>query len=104
MTTCVWKMFRRDKQGKLRTLYCGWNGSRTLPVGGWLKAEKKMANEHGPNYLTGWHCFLSKEDAEKYRKRFKIPVELIQIKAKNLRPKWSGKALLADFIQLTKEK
>lgn len=57
--------------GDVKTLFHGLNGSRTLPLNKWLKAEKKMVQDgKGTMYLSGFHIMQSLEDSIEYLKRF----------------------------------
>jgi len=94
------------KNGKYTTLYHGINRSKSLPVGKWIIAEKKMVTDCGKGepYLSGLHVFLNKEIAEKYLKRFRSnkPRIIIVCEAKGLRRKPSNENVyLADRIKLT---
>jgi len=93
------------KNGKYTTLYHGINRSKSLLVGKWIIAEKKMVTDCGKGepYLSGIHIFLDKEIAEKYLKRFRSnkPRVIIECLTKGLRKKPSNsKVYLADRIKL----
>ena len=58
--------------GDVKTLFHGLDGSRTLPMNKWLKAEKKMVQDgKGTMYLSGFHIMQSLEDSLEYIKRFR---------------------------------
>jgi len=91
------------KNGGYTTLYHGINKSKSLPVGRWIIAEKKMVTDCGKGdpYLSGIHVFLDREIAEKYLKRFRSnkPRIIIACDAKGLRKKPSNeKVYLADSV------
>lgn len=60
------------QDGKARTLFHGINGSKTIPMNEWVKADKKMASDgtRGTRYLTGWHLLPTKEECVEYLQRF----------------------------------
>ncbi len=67
--------------GNIRTLFHGLDGSRTVPTGKWLKAERKLGSDGTGKrkYFTGWHVLLSKADAEEYLKVFTTRLHLLKI-------------------------
>ncbi len=91
--------------GEYKTLFHGVNGSRVLPIGTWIKADRKWAGEGGTKYWTGFHVLLSKAKAKKYFKKFtdeKKTRVIVKCHAQNLRPKESSKGLvfLADDLMV----
>lgn len=61
--------------GKVKSLFHGTNGSRTLPIGEWIKADKKIVfdGSHGTQYRSGFHFLWDLEEAQAFfDKRFKI--------------------------------
>ena len=70
----------RQRRGVVITLMRAWKGTRVLPMGQWLKAERKLGREgSGRQYWTGWHCFEDEATAKKYLYRFKRPEEIFII-------------------------
>ena len=53
---------------KIKTLFHGVNGSRTVSCNKWIEADCKQGRDGSGErwYLTGWHTLPTKEDAEKY--------------------------------------
>jgi hypothetical protein len=70
--TPVYKIVEYDRStGKIRTLFHGNNGSRTLPQYVWLPAEPKIVHDGGTRYIAGWHVFLKRRAAAHYMRLFK---------------------------------
>ena len=93
------------KDYKFKFLFHGVNGTRTLNFDTWVKAERKWAGEGGNKYWTGFHVLLSRENAEKYFKRFTDESKtriIVKCLARNLTPKASSKGLvyLAEEIMM----
>ncbi len=59
-------------RGSIKTLYHGYRGSRVLPVGKWIQAERKAVRKGNKNYLSGWHVFLNSDAAHRFLKKLKI--------------------------------
>lgn len=60
--------------GKVKSLFHGTSGSRTLPVGEWIKADKKMVHDgsHGIPYRSGFHFLWGLAEAQDFfEKRFR---------------------------------
>jgi hypothetical protein len=60
--------------GKLKTLFHGNHGSRTLPQWTWIKAqvrENAVDGGSGPEYRSGFHVMSTLAEAKAYLKRFK---------------------------------
>ena len=104
-TVNVWRIIEKHERG-IKTLFHGVNGSRVLPQGRWIKAEKKWGSEGvgGRKYITAFHCLDSKENMVKFSKKFRIRKNryIIPILAKGLRKKRGSVALLADEIFIPK--
>ncbi len=76
----------------LRTLFHGWNGSRTMPQKQWLKAQEKLVKDGTQNtsYMSGWHVFLFLDDCAEYKDKFTDRPELlrcVRCKVRDVRPK-----------------
>ena len=92
----------------IKTLFHGVNRTRILPINSWLKADKKIRKDgsNGKEYLTGFHCFKSKEKAIKFMNRFRTNKNriIVECKAKGLRQKPTNQnVFLADEIYINKE-
>jgi len=87
-----------DKATKIfKTLFHGINGSRTMPFDTWIKADRKWAGEGGSKYWTGFHVILSRENCEKYFKRFTDESKtrvIIECLARKLTPKESSRGIV----------
>lgn len=73
-TKLGWKITRETPfTNRWRTLYKGLHGTRTLPTGTWLTAERKRAREgSGIVYETGWHVLpVGTDSVQKYLRRFR---------------------------------
>lgn len=96
------------KDDKIKILFHGINGSKFLEKGKWLKAEIKPVTDGDPKtsttYMSGWHLFKTREEAEKYKKAFKNIESkiIIECKAKNLWRKEHSRAnvWLAEYIYI----
>lgn len=95
------------KEGKIKSLFHGTNGSRTLPLNTWYKANIKEVRDGSGNkyYISGWHFLPTKEEAVSFLNRmFRIKKNRIVIKCLfrgNIRTKENstkGKCWLADEI------
>jgi hypothetical protein len=103
-----YKIVDASPAGEYKTLFHAVNGSRILPVGQWIEANRKWAGEGGNKYWTGFHVLLSKEKAKKYFKKFtdeKKTRIIIKGTAMNLRPKKSSRGLvfLADKLLINRK-
>jgi len=92
--------------GKVKTLFHGLNGSRTIPSGVWLKADQKLVSDGGSTqYVSGWHVLTDYDETKKYLGRFKTRTDILTIVpcvVKNVRPKKHSPSpvLLAEFMKL----
>lgn len=100
------KLIHLTEKGDPLTLFHPHEGSRVLPRGRWLKAERKQVwnpgSKKGPGYTSGWHVFLNLEDALKYRgyfkKLFEIHLEEILLTGPEPKPRARGNVFLAREI------
>ena len=83
--------------------------SRTLPVGAWIPAVRKLVRDgtSKTEYLSGFNVLLSLEAMRQYRKRFTAPRDLRIARVKvnlQLRPKQHSRAAvwLADWMMVPK--
>ena len=95
------------KDGQIKALFHGTQGSRTFPINQWIKADQKFVTDgsHGKEYLSGFHFLKSKQEAEEFfSKKFKIKknrrVVACEVRG-NIRLKPTGTCWLADEIRLT---
>lgn len=85
-----------------KTLYHGNHGSRTLLRNTWIKADRKLVNDKGKPYISGWHVFLDRDDAHKYLKRFKKTyfITLVLVKRVWKKPHSRSNVYLTRWIKL----
>jgi len=60
------------EDGKLKTLFHGLRGSRTVPMLKWLQADIKKVfdGSNGTRYMSGWHVFDNHDECQEYLKLF----------------------------------
>jgi hypothetical protein len=94
------------RNGEFCSLFHGTNGSRVLPVGEWLCAERKVVGDGGARrYLAGFHVFMSLDVAEDFlerRFRRKEGRIIVECEARGLRRKECarGEVYLADWLRV----
>lgn len=85
----------KDRQGNLKTLFHGLDGSRKIPLGKWLKATIKPVKDGSSKttYLSGWHIVPSEKECLEYLKYFKNIESkvIVKCRAKNIWPKKHSK-------------
>jgi len=92
------------KDGTIKTLFHGLNGSRVLAPGEWLRAERKYVTDgsNSTKYLSGWHVLRTRKEAEKYMKNFTNIKDklIIPCRTINVRKKEHSRqdVYLADYI------
>lgn len=92
------------KNGSPYTLFHGVNGSRKVPVGEWITAEKKTVHDgtNGTPYTSGFHCLPLPCQCLLYKQKFSAPRELgiYKIETKGLRTKHHSRddVYLADHM------
>lgn len=91
-----------------RTLFHGVEGSKSLAVGEWITAVKKMVTD-GPRqhpYLSGFHVMPDLQSCIDYLRKFRNvdPKAVMTCEVRGLRekPQASGPVFLADKIKLLK--
>lgn len=92
-------------RGEYRTLFHGVNSCRILPIGEWIKAEKRMVKDGsgGKLYLSGFHCFKDAVKGLKYLNKFTnaLKYRVIECYGIGLRQKPTNKDVyLADEIMI----
>ena len=86
MQTTDWYKIVDVVDDKVRTLFHGNQGSKTLPTGEWLEAELKMVSDGGTKYLSGWHIIPTLEECIEYLERFTnvAPKAVIRCRARKV--------------------
>lgn len=95
------------KNGKAMSLFHGTDGSRILPVGKWIKANKKIVSDGSGNtkYISGFHVLKSVEAAQQFfAKMFRHKENriIVECEAIGLRHKShaKGEVYLANRIRI----
>jgi hypothetical protein len=74
-----------------KTLYHGIDGSRLLPIGKWVKAERKMVTDGSRRhpYLSGFHSYASLEEVTRWLQAAQYYEDrvVVKVKIKGCRPK-----------------
>lgn len=104
-----WKIIEVTSDGTPKFMFCGLQGSRSLPTNRWLHAEKRPVKDgRGTEYESGFHVIPRDIDMlRKYCKRFtnledKRVVQVVYQEA-HAKPTKGSLALLADRILIWKE-
>lgn len=60
------------KDGVIKSIFHGTQGTRIVPLFTWMKADIKMVHDgsRGTPYKSGWHVFETFAEAEKYLELF----------------------------------
>lgn len=68
----MYKILDKDKEGNLKTLFHGVDGTKKVPLNVWLKAKVKdvMDGTNGTVYRSGFHVLNNYENCEEYLKNF----------------------------------
>lgn len=77
----AWKIFALERD-KLKFLFHGLRGSRTVPLGEWLLAERKLNVRDGRGkfrYESGFHAFILEDEAWRWEGRFRVPRVLVSV-------------------------
>lgn len=85
-----WYKIVEQKNGQLKTLFHGVNGSRNLILNQWLDAViKNVSDGKGTQYTSGWHIMDNYEECAYYLTKFKNQdtKKIICCHAKNVRKK-----------------
>lgn len=82
----------------IKTLFHGIKGSRVLPLNRWLTAEKKIVDDGGTKYLSGFHVMPTRESCKRYLygsfDLTKRKLIVIAVYAKGLRRKKHSRSLI----------
>ena len=95
------------EDGKLKTLFHGINGSRTVPLDTWLQADIKEVTDGSKNstYISGWHTLATYNECVDYLERFTKVDNKVIVKCKvkgNTWPKTQSRAnvVLSEWVYL----
>jgi hypothetical protein len=85
-----WRLFEVGRDGALRTLFHGHNGTRRIPEGEWLVAGSRIVSDGTGRvtYEEGFHVFATAEGL-RYLGRFRKPRALVavEVEVEDCRPK-----------------
>lgn len=102
----AYKIF--DLHGNLpKTLFHGIDGSRLLPIGKWIKAERKMVSNGSRThpYLSGFHSYPDLEAAIRWLQGAKNVVGRVVVKVKidgcREKPNAVRETILSDWLLIT---
>ena len=65
------------KDGKLKTLFHGVDGSRVIERGRWYKAKTSIVTDGGQPYRAGFHVFRTRAICRSYLRRFTADRQLV---------------------------
>lgn len=105
MDNIGYKIVEMDN-GKLKTLFHGNFGTRTLLKEVWMPAQVRpeARDGKGKTYKSGWHLFTNINDAEYYMRKFKTRLDklrLVEVEYKGDRVKpTNSSVILADEIKI----
>lgn len=94
------------RDGEPCTLFHGIDGSRTMPTGQWIKADKKQVRDGSSSttYLSGLHVLETRQEALDYLKKFKHTDQkgIAKCYCRGLRPKSHSRdnVWLADEMKI----
>lgn len=97
-----------DKEGNYKTLFHGFGEKhrRILPINLWLKADERMVDDGGTEYLSGFHVLKKRKDCEKYLERFtkKRTLKIISCECMGMRRKEHSNfpVFLARYMKIVK--
>lgn len=107
----AYKIVETEDDIRLKTLFHGVGGTRTITPNSWIEADEKMVRDGTSKtwYLSGWHVLLEEAHAYDYLKSFKNRLEklrVVPVKVKDLRPKEHSRhpVFLAKHLKLIEEK
>jgi hypothetical protein len=103
--TTYYKIVEFDKKtNKLKALFHGIQGSRIFEPGVEYIADKKIVDDGGTKYLSGFHVLPTLAECEKYLLRFKrvINKKIVACECTGMRPKAHSPSnvLLADTLKV----
>jgi len=97
------------KTQNYKTLFHGLNGSRIIPTGTWLTAQRKLVADGTSKrkYISGFHVLRWLPDCLKYARKFKLPRNriIVEVWFKDYRRKRHSNSpvLLADKMYISKD-
>ena len=67
-----YKIVDKDSKGRYKMLFHGIDRNRFIPVGEWIKSEKKTVRDGsvGTQYESGWHVMMNLDECIEYKGRF----------------------------------
>ena len=67
-----YKIVDKDMRGNFKMLFHGIKGSKIIPVGEWVKSERKAVRDGsvGTVYISGWHIMMNLDEAQEYLSKF----------------------------------
>jgi len=67
-----YKIVDKDSKGNYKMLFHGIKGSKIIPVGEWVKSERKIVRDGsvGTQYTSGWHVMMNFDECQNYLSRF----------------------------------
>ena len=88
----AYKIVEKEKNGDIKTLFHGLNGSKIMPMNEWITADMKEVYDgsDGTRYISGFHVLFSLEKTKKYLSKFKTRLDklaIVKCEVENLRPK-----------------
>lgn len=102
----AYKIFDLDGD-RPKTLFHGVDGSRTLPIGKWIKAARKMVTNGSRMYpyLSGFHSYPDLEAARRWLQSAQIVEGRVVVKVKidgcREKPRDIRETILSDWLLIT---
>lgn len=110
-STRAWKAFRRDNRGRLRFMFHPHGETSVVPLGTWLESKSRWVHNPGKKEIgkacrSGFHCFLRREDANRFEKltRGKYVILPVLVTDVRLKPRTNVGSWLARRLFVPKEK
>jgi hypothetical protein len=103
----AYRIFERDAQGQMRTLFHGVDGSRLILPYKWHEATIKIVNDGGQDYWSGFHVFWNRTFGHEYLKRFDrdkrdLVVCPVDVKGELWHKPTNDDVILAQFMRIPK--
>ena len=104
----AWRLFRESAMGQHPvTLYHAHRGTKTLPLGKWMKAKQGIVYNPGKKmtgtaFRAGWHVFRTLDDLAKYCSKMDGTYAVCQVLVKGCRPKPRSRSsvMLAKWMRV----
>jgi len=76
-----YKIVDKDRHGNFKMLFHGIDGSKIIPVGEWVKSERKAVRDGsvGTVYVSGWHIMMNLDEAQEYLSKFTANLERVLV-------------------------